>query len=229
MKRYPLLLFFFVLAWTAVAQSREEIMAQMNTVKLDTQRYLYGYCTIPEEPDSNVVISEAIKDLAVQIGAYCRQEEYKYVKSLDDIKEEKLSLICCPIYEDCFRAMAYIPKVVLTDLEEQKSSLMESEERSAVIRQITESLVKAQSMDSIFDLVKTHDDMIVSGENFDDSTQKYINEGYLIYYEHKSGKILELMTPPDTNGLRHNVRTGAVADPLRHVTTPYWIFIANVK
>ena len=51
MKRVFLLLITLALSLPLMSQDKDELLRRINQIKKDTDRYLYGLSTLPEEPN----------------------------------------------------------------------------------------------------------------------------------------------------------------------------------
>ena len=59
-----------------------------------------------------------------------------------------------------------------------------------------------------------------------EAEQEYVDGGFLVYYEHSSDRIIEIMSPRDSLGVRTNIRSGSLTDPMKYRMVPaYWIFV----
>ena len=65
-----LLLLMMLLSWPMFSQDRDSLLRRINQIKLDTHRYLYGLCTLPGEPDPQLSLDEAEKELQLQVEAF---------------------------------------------------------------------------------------------------------------------------------------------------------------
>ena len=52
------------------------------------------------------------------------------------------------------------------------------------------------------------------------------NEGYLVYVDRNTGKVLEIMTPRDASGNRCDARSGAATSSMKYKRNPiYWVYV----
>ena len=65
-----------------------------------------------------------------------------------------------------------------------------------------------------------------SGQLAPDTRQMYVDEGYLVYVDRNTGKVLEIMTPRDASGNRCDARSGAATSSMKYKRNPiYWVYV----
>ena len=225
MKRAILIGFIFLMAWTAAAQDRDSLLARMNGIKMDSGQYLYGLCTISDEPNPDVSREAARGELLEQIAAYLPSANIRFLRPAT-IPEDAISYLVCQLRPSCFRTLAYVQKSRLMELEADLVRKTDDQNRKEGINHFLSSLSKAATLDEIEHLLSDCD---LAGIRFgwliDDETQRFLDQSYLVYYERNTGRILEIMTPPAPGEGRKNLCTSSPADPLIYKTTPFWIYL----
>jgi len=213
-------------AWTAAAQDRDSLLAQMNRIKLDTEHYLYGLCTIADEPDPNVSRRVARNELTDRITSFLGNAGYQFLKA-ENVPEDAVSYLVCPLRPDCFRTLAFLSFTQLEEQEKQLTLKREDLSRKEAANKILSGLMKATTLQEIEDLLSNPDlvDVVRFGRTIDNQAQLFLSQSYLVYYVPKTGKVQEIMAPPDPGGTRRNLVTQAISDPLNYTTTPFWIYL----
>lgn len=207
------------------AQTRDVLLERINQIKLDTEHYLYGICTLTDQFDQPVSEMEALASLSTQVSAYCLERHYSYIHALEDIPEESIAYITCALYENCVRSIAYLPKETLDQAESSRAAVLENNERISKVRVFIESMKEARRIEDIHELLQENGAAVfaISGTGFDNRSQEYAMNSFLVYYDNSS--IVEIMTPVNEKMVRHNLITGAIANPLKYRTMPLWIYI----
>ena len=207
------------------AQTRDVLLERINQIKLDTEHYLYGICTLTDQSDQSISEKEALASLSTQVSAYCQERHYSYIHSLEDIPEEAIAYISCALYENCVRSIAYLPKETLEQAESTRAAVLENDERISKVRLFIESLKEARRIEDIHELLQENGPAVfaISGTGFDNRSQEYAMNSFLVYYDNSS--IVEIMTPVNEKMVRYNLITGTIANPLKYKTMPLWIYI----
>ena len=220
------LLLAFCLWWTCAcfSQERDSLLSRINMIKMDTEKYLYGLCTLSDNSDPDASRQVARKDLFDQLNIFLTPPAFRYL-SPDNIPEETVSYIICPLYPDCFRTIAYIPIPQLAEMESNFEKQMQDNGRTEAVNHFLTVLPEARTIGDIERLLADDvlDRVISAGKQVDEKAQNLLERSYLVYYNPKTGAVLEIMTPPTPGEGRKNLRTHAPADPLYYKTTPIWI------
>lgn len=225
MRRWWIICYLMFAGVVTSAQTRDVLLERINQIKLDTEHYLYGICTLTDQSDQSVSEKEALASLSIQVSAYCQERNFSYIHALGDIPEEAITYISCALYENCVRSIAYLPKETLEQAESTRAAVLENNERASKVRHFVESLKEARRMEDIRELLLEEGPAIsaISGTGFDNQSQEYAMKSFLVYYENSS--IVEIMSPVNEKMVRHNLITGAIANPLKYKTMPLWIYI----
>ena len=226
----PLLLLFF-LSCLSLAQDRNTLLEQINNIKKNTDCYLYGLSTVPGEPDSNVSHLEAYKELLIQVENYLEDKGFIYLKQKKEIPDDVLSSITCLLRPDCYRTIVYLEKEKLRELEQAISDQMNDHTRAEALKNLLDAILLAQNINEVLDIIASSPlgAEIKAGQSIGDDTQQYANDGLLVYFEPKSKRILEIMTPMDDNNSRLDLKSGTPAQPLKYKYSPLWIYIEGLK
>ena len=225
MKRWWIICCLLFAGVITSAQTRDALLERINQIKLDTEHYLYGLCTLTDQSDQAVSEKEALASLSTQVSAYCLERHFSYIHALEDIPGEAIAYISCALYENCVRSIAYLPKETLDQAESTRAAVLENAERISRIKHFVESLKEAQRMEDIHELLQEKGPAIfaISGTGFDNRSQEYATNSFLVYYNDSA--IVEIMTPVNEKMVRYNLITGVPANPLKYRTMPLWIYI----
>ena len=210
----------------ASAQSRDEALSAINKIKLDTEHYIYGICTLVGAADQMTAEKEALSDLSLRVVDYCRERDFTYIMSMADLPDDSTFYISCHLYSDCIRSIAFLPKQYIEDAELSRVKAIENEDRTLKIRHLMNCLKESENIVEIKEFIKVigQDMPVIYGAAFDDNSQKYVSKSFLAYYN-SSGSILEIMTPEQDGQGRRNFKTGELTSPLYYKTAPFWIYI----
>ena len=58
------IIFLLMACSYASAQSRDDLLERINQIKMDTERYLYGICTLTHESTQSVSEKEALEEVS---------------------------------------------------------------------------------------------------------------------------------------------------------------------
>ena len=224
--RIQLLLMGLLTCGTVAAQAQESALVQINHIKLGTDTWLYGICTMPDAAKSQ---EEAAKELSLHLNAYLADNGFHYLQGLESLPADAVGEIVCEVMPGVFRTMEYVEKSRLAALEQECASAFEQNGREAVER-LQQTLAEAQNLEEIHAMLVASgaEAYFKFGQLYYDTPQAYVENGYLIYVKPDNGTVLEIMTPPDASGHRKNARTGADANPMHYVRTlVYWICFAQ--
>lgn len=228
MRRLAFIGLLLLSTFFAGAQTNEELLERMNAIKLDTEHFLYGICTYQGENCGPVSLDEALKDLSDKVSAYCKENGFRYAQGIDQLPKDVIEKLSVTLYDDCVRSFVYIPKSALAEWENSQDSVFEDAERRGRITQMLEKLSEVGTLIELFNLFDAFPDVIQYGESFTDETQAKVDNGFLVYFDYHSGKILEIMTPIDAENIRHDIKTGAPADPLKYSSSPIWVYVEGL-
>lgn len=212
----------------ASAQTNEEVLGRMNAIKLDTEHFLYGICTYQGEDCESVSLNEALKDLSDKVSAYCTENGFRYTQGIDQLPKDVIEKLSVTLYDDCVRSLVYISKGALSEWEHHQNAVFENAERKEGVTRMLEKLSNVRTLIDLFELFDAFPDIIQYGENFTDETQAKVDNGFLVYFDYHTGKILEIMTPIDADNIRHDIKTGTPADPLKYSSSPIWVYVEGL-
>lgn len=227
MKHYLLTGLSILLAGNAQAQDRDSLLIRINSIKMDTEHYLYGICTITDETSPEASIQEARNALKESVNDYLAANDFRYIK---EANAKDISYISCPLYPACFRTIAYVPISRLKEDEQLLTKQKEDVTRKEALRSLLSQISGAKTIGEIETLI-THCSLgktIPAGHLLNDTSQEYVEHSYFVYYHPKTGVVLEIMLPPNAQGVRRNLSTRALSDPLRYKTTPFWFFLEDL-
>ena len=193
------------------AQERDNVLAQMNAVKLDPGA-IYGYCALSNADRSR---TEALADLAFQVETYLREKAFKYVHRLEQCPEGAVKTLVYAKGPDHYRTLAYIDKSVLEQQEKALSHESEALGVNQAISTLKGRLITVVTLADLESLIAGSEAaaFVHRGTLTFDTPQDDVDQGYLVYYDKKTGRILEIRTPRNADGKRFNARTGAPIDP----------------
>ena len=204
----------------ASAQSFDSSLARINEIKMDSQ-YLYGDCRITETVDETSAQLEALEELIWKVAAYCKERQFTYVQTVDDLPSGAIICLTCPSR----RSIAYLSKQVLEEEEVTYAAAMASQERAVMVGRFLDRLKKAGNIDEVQNLLweMGPDIEVKYGYQQGNDAQRCL----LVYFD-TPGNLLDIMMPATENGVRLNLITGARVSPLRYKTTPLWIYIEGL-
>lgn len=213
-------MFFFQYA---AGQSQDSLLARMAAIKLDPD-YLYGSCTMPDLEESVV---EATLDLNDRLAHYLKENGFVYIRGASACPPEVIQLITMRKDPNHYRTIAYISKSHLRELEQIEAAAFDHVSRNAIL-EFFRQLPEIETLSDIQELLPTSRTKahIMSGPVTIETPQEYVDGGFLVYYEHSSDRIIEIMSPRDSLGVRTNIRSGSLTDPMKYRMVPaYWIFV----
>ncbi len=228
------LLFVLVLPIAAVLKAQEETSSKdrITQVLQSEENFLYAdqTCATVEQ-----ALQRAQDILMREVEAYIQQsgEDGEVVKGA--VTEQMVTVTVQR--GDKYRAFVYISKAELgaphqemptekisvveqTDITEvvadttQKTMAVETEEESGILEQIASMTSRLQVYDYINELKK-------DGENitfYEHPNTEEQDNMYLILYK-RGGKIEAILTPIDSQGIRHNLATGQPDSKSNHPAT----------
>lgn len=202
---------------TCKAQESEDIIARMNEVKLDAS-FIYGTCALRDSIESR---NEALADLVQRVDSFLKAEGYRFVQECPNSSVRYLVYTKGPDY---WRTLAYVEKNDLKELEQQLQEKFEAEGIESALDSLKNSLFAASTIteiDRLIDESRVSDRVQTCEYSF--NIESWLRDrGYLFFYNRTSGKVLEVWTPLDENGVRLDARTripatSRVVPPIRWV------------
>lgn len=212
--RFYTLIFMLLLSMSVHAQNNSLVLERMNRIKLDSDQYVYGLCTIPNNPDSTTAKKGALDDLKGQAP---------------ELPDNAVKYLCVEILPNCFRALAYVEKKELESHKQEEIVLQNNPIRDAEISRVINTLPYIRSIRELKGILE--DDSIKGyvryGESIGELSTDVLSRSFLVFYKKRSqnpfGKIVEIMSPEDSTGIRKSVLTGSSANPLDFTTSPFWV------
>lgn len=220
-----------LLSASLYSQERDSLLRAINQIKRDPGTYLYGQSTLPSQPDPEVSLQEARKELKAQTDAFLESDEFPFLREKKEIPGELIQTISVLLRPDCYRALAYIEKQKLQELETALAQKLGSDSRKEALDQFIGSILAATTIGEVLDLIAASPlaPEIRTGQKIDDESQPYANEGLLLFFEPRSRKIVQIMTPLDAAFTRKDVKTGQTDTPLKYRNAPLWVYIDGLK
>lgn len=220
-----------VLSWPAMSQDRDSLLRRINQIKKDTDRYLYGLATLPGDPNPESSREQAAKELKVQVDQYLDSDQFVFLKEKKEYPAEIVESVSCLLRPDTYRSIVFVEKARLLEAENKLAEQLGSDTRKEELATFVNGILAANKVDEILNLIATSPlaAEIKAGQKIDNNTQQYVNDGILVYFDPKSKKVLEIMTPMDESYARKNARTGAPAYPMRYKNAPLWVYIEGLK
>ena len=234
MKRISCIVLMVVtLALPALCQDRDSLLRRINQIKLDTDRYLYGLSTVPGEPAVEPSRSRAVEELKGLVDNYIdSQDGIVFLKGQKDFPEQLVEYVSCLVRPDTYRTIAYVEKSRLMELEKSMADRFGSDSRIEAMKSLVSGILGAGSIGEVLDLISSSSlaEGIQASQAIDESTQEMVNESILVYFDPRTKRVLEVMSPVEGDSFsRKNMITGAPADPLKYRNAPLWIHIEGLK
>lgn len=204
-------LFLLVCSPFSLAQDRDNILARMNAVKLDPG-YIYGYCAFSNAETSRI---EALADLASRVEAFLKENDFASITDLGQCPEGTIQTLVYTKGTDYFRTLAYVDKAALAQLENTFSRESETQGLSRAIDALKARLAAVTTFGELESLLAGSEaaSLVRRGPLTFDTPQEDVDQGYLVYYDQKTGKITGVMTPRNGEGVRLNAKTGVPGNP----------------
>lgn len=215
--------FFVSMALAASAQAQESILAQMNAVKLDAG-YIYGSCAMGSPEKAR---QEALKDLFDRLQDSLSKWEFKAILKAETCPDSLIHILTLSKSDSYCRALAYISKKELSLADHQLAQEFAIAGKQDKARALVKQFVSAGSTQQLKGQIKESGlgDMVKYGQLTIDTPQEYVDNGFLVYHDRGSDRVLEIMTPRDSSGVRRNLQTGQRSDPLAYSrTSVFWIY-----
>ena len=224
MKRIILLIVSFSVALPCLAQDPDEALARINAVKRDTS-CLYGIGNMSTEAQAR---EEALLVLADQLNPFLAENKLAIYRSMEDMKEENIEFITYSKRPGQYRVMAFVNKAALIEKDREEAVVFEDSGRDAVGEMLGGLLASKTREDVLRVLARADIPYVQSGQLAPDTRQMYVDEGYLVYIDRVSGKVLEIMTPRDGTGKRRDARSGESTTSMKYKRNPiYWVYVAG--
>ena len=214
-----------------LSQDKDALLRQINQIKKDTDRYLYGLSTVPAEPNPEVSREQARKELMIQVEAFLDSDDFVYLKEKKTIPDELVESIVCMMRPDTYRSIVYVEKTRLLDLEQSLAQELGSDTRKEDLKALVDGILSAVTINQVLDLISASplSAEIRAAQKIDADTQQFANDGILVFFDARNKKILEVMTPMDDNYRRKNAKTGEPAQPMRYKNAPLWVYVEGLK
>ncbi|MCR5709163.1 MAG: hypothetical protein K6G79_01640 [Bacteroidales bacterium] len=209
-------------ALPAMAQGPDDVLAKMNAVKRDTSCF-YGIGNMATEQQAR---EEALLVLSDQLTPFLKENKFAMIRSMEDLKEGTIEFLTYSKRPGQYRVMAYVNKSALVEKDKEEVVVFQDTGKDAV-EELLGSLLASQTQEEIERLLAGADIPYVhSGQLAPDTRQMYVDEGYLVYIDRHSGKVLEVMTPRDATGQRCDARSGASTSSMKYKRNPiYWVYV----
>ena len=222
MKRFIIWIVSLVIALPALAQSPEDALAKINAIKRDTS-YIYGIGNMATQEQAR---EAALLVLSDQLTPFLAENKLSMFRSMEDIKEGIIEFLTYSKRPGQYRVMAYVNKAALVQKDKEEVVVFQDTGKDAV-EEMLDGLFGSQTKDDVLQLLaRTDIPYVHSGQLAPDTRQLYVDEGYLVYVDRNSGKVLEIMTPRDASGKRCDARSGAVTSSMKYKRNPiYWVFV----
>lgn len=214
-----------------LSQDKDALLKQINQIKKDTDRYLYGLSTLPGEPNPETSREEAKKELMIQVEAFLDGEEFVYLKEKKTVPDDLIEHISCLMRPDTYRSIVYVEKARLLELEQSMAQELGSDTRKEALQGLVNAILAAGTVNEVLDAIAASplSAEIRASQKIDNDTQQFANDGILVYFEPRSKKVQEVMTPMDENYMRRNAKTGEPANPIRYKNAPLWVYVEGLK
>ena len=214
-----------------LSQDKDALLKQINQIKKDTDRYLYGLSTLPGEPNPEASREEAKKELMIQVEAFLDGEEFVYLKEKKTVPEDLIEHISCLMRPDTYRSIVYVEKARLLELEQSLAQELGSDTRKEALQGLVNAILSAGTVNEVLDVIAASplSAEIRASQKIDNDTQQFANDGILVYFDPRSKKVQEVMTPMDENYMRRNAKTGEPANPIRYKNAPLWVYVEGLK
>lgn len=232
MKRLSCLIALLVtLSCPLFSQDRDSLLRRINQIKLDTDHYLYGLSTLPGEPKPEKSIEAAAKELKVQLEAFLDTDAFVFLKEKKEIPADFVETVSCLLRPNTYRSIVFVEKARLLELEQSLGVQLTSDTRIDQLSSLISGILEAGKIEEVLDLIAASPlvEEIRASQRIDDESQPYANDAILVYFDPKTKKVVEVMTPLDEAYVRKNAKTGLPADPIQYRNAPLWVYIEGLK
>lgn len=231
MKRLFSVLLAIALSLPLMAQDRDSLLRHINQIKKDTDRYLYGLSTVPGDPNPESSRQEAQKELKIQVDAFLDTDQFVFLREKKEIPEHVVESITVLVRPNTYRSLVYVEKARLQEVEKSLADALGNDTRREALKELVDGILLARTLNDVLNLIAASplSSEIRAGQKIDNETQQLANDGLLVYFDAKSKKVLEVMTPMDASYMRKNAKTGAPANPMRYKNAPLWVYVEGLK
>ena len=222
MKRVLLWIVALLSALPALAQGPDDALAKITAIKRDTS-YIYGIGNMPTEEQAR---EEALLVLADQLNPFLAEHNFSMIRTMEDMKEGTIQFLTYTKRPGQYRVLAYVDKKSLYE-KEKKEVVVFQDKGKDVVEDVLGSVLASATKDDLVKVLEANakQSYVHSGQLVPETRQLYVDNGYLVYYDRNSGKILEIMTPRDPSGKRTNARSGEATSSMKYKRLPiYWVY-----
>ena len=222
MKRVVFWIVSLFIALPVQAQGPDDALAKMNAIKRDTS-YFYGIGNMATEAQAR---EEALLALSDQLTPFLKENKFSMIRSMEDMKEGTIAFLTYTKRPGQYRVMAYVNKEALVEKDKEEIVVFQDTGKDAVA-ELLGGLLASETQDEIVRILAAADIPYVHSDQLDpDTRQLYVDEGYLVYVDRHSGKVLEIMTPRNASGERRDARSGASTSSMKYKRNPiYWVYV----
>lgn len=206
------------------AQERDSVLLQMNAVKLNPD-LIYGY-GISNNVDS--ARCEALLDLSPRVTAYLESQQSRFLPTLDQCPVETVRYLDLRIDTVYARSIAYVSKQELRDFEVLSAEEFDHQGLGEAIILLKDQMIRSTTIEELEQILGSTPatSLVKYGPVSFSTKDQYIVGGYIVYFDRKTGRIVEFRTPIGADGQRRDVRSGYPCEKtVPNGTTPYWIYI----
>lgn len=227
MRRIIRLLALFLITCSQMkGQDRDSVLASMNAVKLATDRYLYGVST---QTDKDMAIELANKALYGAVSSWIKEKGLFFFKGIDDLPVEAFKYYECEVYPGVYRILVSVDKeeIIRSDRELASKTIIVSDRQA---EELIADIALTGTVEELQDVLlhSEYRDGVLFGHLELITPQEYIEKGWLAYYEPRSYRIIDIITPMDASGIRHSLKTEAEVTPLSLGLKPaIWIYFVR--
>lgn len=209
-------------AANVAAQPSDTALARMNAIKLD-EACLYGVCTLEDRAASR---REALESLSFEVREFCKQANLLYIRDIDDMTGEDIGIIEYEKNGKTWRTMAFLRK---RDILAREKALAESiaSRGQGLTDNVKAMLIQEENIAAVETRLKRADMASVRFGTLDyDTPQRVVDNSWLVYYTRDSGRIVDVVTPKDSSGVRRELRSGERTNTMKYWHLPImWITI----
>lgn len=223
MKRI-LIIGFLTLSSAALAQSRDTALDSVLSIKRNPD-YIADWCTLASK-DEAVLTSE--NGVLKEVDNYLKEKNFKHIQNAQDLSGDIVHTYTCYMQElNRYRSISYVSKKALMDMEQLLDARFQDHGRAA-IESFLEGLASVCTVDGVKALFREGaiDEYVLWGFLTFETPQQYLDNGYFVFFDEVSGKVVDILTPQDpVTQERKSYWTGKVMDPLLYEEEILWIFI----
>ena len=224
MKRVLYLSLMLLVCCALRAQDRDSVLARMNEIKLNPE-YIYGYGVMSEVDASR---SEALLDLTPRVADFAGERQFRFIHGIEQCPDDAIHYITFTKNGSYYRTIAYVGKQELLAFERECTEEYDEQGLGDAIVALKDQMVRAMTMDELEEILfhSAAAPLLKYGELEFSTDNTLIAGGYMVYYDPKTRRIVEIRTPIGTDGTRRDARSGYHCDrSIPQGSTPYWIFI----